>query len=121
MKPSDVVLVVPPLTGTMKKAESEQAAALIIHVCAMLGDKWQPVTFGEIQTAIEAALASGTPTRRERWLRDMVSNPFVRPDVHRLVRDGFAERLSPDGFPLVIRLTQKALGAIESCWVSAGQ
>lgn len=116
-KPSDVLLVVPPLTGTMNHSESEQAAALIVYVCTMKGDTWQPMLFGDVQAAAQAASEATEPTRRERWFRDIMRNPFIRPDVHKLVEEGFAEMLSAEREPIVVQLLPKAFEAIEKRWV----
>ncbi|HEY0881626.1 MAG TPA: hypothetical protein VGE37_03195 [Archangium sp.] len=116
-KPSQVVLTVPPLTGTLKRSEVECAAALIVYVCTVKGDAWQPMTFADLHTALRSALASKERTVREQWICSMVENPFVRPDVHALVDLGFAERLSKDGEKIVVQLQPAALDAIATRWV----
>jgi hypothetical protein len=116
-KPSDVVLLVPPLTDTMRKAEVEQAAALIVYVCTVKGDAWQPMTWNDLQAAIKVALDATEPTAREQWLRAIIRNPFVRPDVHELCNRGFAEKLSKEGEQIVVQLLPTALEAIAKRWV----
>lgn len=119
-KPSEVLLTVPPLCGTMKRAETEYAAALIVFACTAKGDAWQPVTFADIQAAAKAALEMKEPSQRDQWARDILGIPFLRPDVQTLIKLGFAEKLSNDGEPIVVQLTPAALGAIAKRWVPGG-
>ncbi len=54
--PSHVVLIVPPLCGTMKKAEVEFAASVIVQACLHHGDRWQPLLPKQVGEAIRAAI-----------------------------------------------------------------
>jgi len=76
----------PPLLATFKKTESEIAAAYIIRTLQLSGDAWRPVAFPEIA----ARLRADVEAKNEPWAA-LAHNPFARPDVHRLIEDGFAE------------------------------
>lgn len=121
-KPSEVLLIVPPLVGTMKRAEVEYAAALIVFACAWKGDTWQPIRFREVQAASREALEAKDPTPHQQWARDILAVPFFRPDVHSLIALGFAEKL-PNKLPgegeqpMVVQLTPAAFEAIAKRWV----
>lgn len=92
MKPSEIVMHVPPLAATMHKAEAEAAAALIVHACAALGDKWQPISARQIGNTLHADVDA----KREPWV-SLVRNPYWRPDVFELVRRGFARWVDHEG------------------------
>lgn len=134
-KPSEVFLTVPPLMATMKRAETEFAAALIVFACTWRGDAWQPIRFIDVREALKEALvqadlrealASSEPlSARVQWARDVVKNSFLRPDVHALIELGFAEKL-PNKLPgegeqpMVVQLTPAAFEAIAKRWVPGG-
>lgn len=113
-KPSDVTLMIPPLTGTMGKSEVEYAAALIVFVCTAKGDAWQPVTFADVRAAAKEAESAAAPSARQKWLLAALGNPFLHPDVHGLIARGFAEKLP--GPSVVVQLLPAAMTAIER-WV----
>lgn len=131
-KPSEVLLTIPPLTATMTRAEVEYAAALIVFACTWRGDMWQPIRFIDIREALREALvkadlrealASSEPlSARVQWARDVVNNPFLRPDVQSLISLGFAEKL-PNKLPgegeqpIVVQLLPAAFEAIAKRWV----
>lgn len=73
-----------PFVGTFNKGEAEVAAAMLVRACEFHGDRWQPITFAHVKEALK----HDVDTKREpfaTWMR----NPFARPDIHRLVADGF--------------------------------
>lgn len=82
MKPSDIVLLMPPLTACFKKTEAECGAALLVWYCQIHGDKWQAVTPKQLGEAM------GNYMEVEP-LKKWSHNPFFRPDLARLSRDGF--------------------------------
>ena len=103
MKPSDVVLCVPPLTATLGRSEREHAAALIVRACQELGDKWQAVSPRQVGEVLRADVAAG-----RQPFASLGVNPFFRPDVHDLVAKGFATMREDKA----VELTEKALEAI---------
>ena len=84
MKPSDVVLAVPPLTGTFEKSEAECAAALIIRALAATGDTWRPIMWEEITAVLRADMEAKTEP-----IYALFRNPFCRHDVYLLIDKGF--------------------------------
>lgn len=123
-KPSQVLIGVPPLVGTLGRSELEQAAAMIILTCQRLGDAWQAVSLEAVQ---ETLCKLGSRPSLQRFL----SNPSFRPDFEALTEAGFAEwRLAHsvvagrgDGtlfLSSVIALTDKGLKAIRK-WVGPGK
>jgi hypothetical protein len=106
VKPSEIVLGVPPLVGTMGRAEAEFAAALVVLACEANGDRWQAVAWPQITAAAKAALEEG----RRPWLT-LLSNPFYRPDVWELVKRGFARWEGEPGGP--VELTMWGLVAMD--------
>ncbi len=83
--PSQVQLVVPPLAGTMGRAEVEFAAALIVRACQVLGDRWQPISWKQSVEAFKADRDAGREFGR------LMENPVFRPDAYDLVKRGFAQ------------------------------
>lgn len=102
IKPSDIVLVGMPLTGTLGRSERECAAAIIVRACQELGDKWQAVSGRQIADVIRADVAADRMP-----FASLAFNPFFRPDVLDLVEKGFAAR-SGD----LVELTGAGLAAI---------
>src|SRR5574341_1966777 len=104
-KPSQVFLnTVPPLVGTMKHSECEHAAALIVRVCQVRGDKWAPVSPRELGETITADLDA----KVEPWV-SLDKNPFFRPNFHALIEEGFARWSEAEGGPL--EFTDKGIEA----------
>jgi hypothetical protein len=91
-KPSQVVIIVPPLVATMGRAESEHAATLLVLACATKGDTWGPIQPEEVGKAIHVALEE----RREPW-HSLNRNPFFKPDFYELVSKGFARWTQEEG------------------------
>jgi len=114
MRPSDVVLLVPCLVGTLGRSEREMAAALIVRACQLKGDQWGSVGIKEIGETIDADIAAG----RQPLAALNRSSFCPRPDFRDLVKEGFARF---DGDPekdasASIELTHKALRAIRRRW-----
>ena len=84
-KPSQVHLGHPPLTATMRHSESEHAAACLVRVCQAHGDTWAPQTWAAMRDVIR----EDCEAKREP-LASLMRNPFFRPEVGRLIADGFA-------------------------------
>jgi hypothetical protein len=82
MKPSDIVLSMPPLTACFKKSESECAAALLIWYLQTHGDEWQPVFPKQLGEAMKEATDNDL-------LKSWATNPFFSPDMWQLSKDGF--------------------------------
>jgi hypothetical protein len=84
-KPSDVVLHVIPLVGTMRKAEIEFAAACLVRACVMLDDAWQAVPVKKLAALFQTDVEAGLQPMLS-WSRQ----PFVRPAPALMVERGFA-------------------------------
>lgn len=107
--PSDVRLLVPaPLGNTMHKAEAEFAAAIVVLVCQLDGDRWQPVTGDRMAAVLREQLAAGTQLGRF-----FGANPFVRPSPNELVDRGYARWVDDR----TVELTAAAFEAMRP-WVS---
>lgn len=91
-KPSQVVLIVPPLVATMGRAESEHAAALLVFACATKDDTWGPIEPQEMSKIILTAIKE----QREPW-HSLNRNPFFKPDFYELVSKGFARWTAEEG------------------------
>lgn len=85
MKPSHIILTVPPLTDTFRKSEMENAAALMIWILAHNGDTWRPVEPKEIEDLVARPEDKG-------WLNSMFSNPLIKFNFSQLVEDGYITR-----------------------------
>jgi hypothetical protein len=108
--PSGIALVGVPLVGALGKAEIEHAAALIIRVCQVRGDKWQPVD----AEAIGDVLRAEVDAKNEPFC-SLVRNPFFRPDVWALIEKGFGRWTAEPGG--AVELTQQAFDALAR-WVN---
>lgn len=82
MKPSDIVLSMPPLTACFKKTEAECAAAMLVWYCQTHGDEWKPVTPKELGEALKESMGVEP-------VKSWSTNPFFDPDMVRLGLDGF--------------------------------
>lgn len=86
-KPSQVRVDLPiPFVGTFGASEAEQMAALLVLTLARSDDAWRPVKAPEIGQLLQSVLDKPTDPVH-RW----ASNPFMRPDVWRLIKDGYTE------------------------------
>lgn len=112
-RPSQVYLGPVPLGATMRKSETEYAAALLVYACVKLGDQWQPVAIRELGRIIKDALDCG-----EEPVATWASNPFMRPDLEALWLDGYAE-LVGEAPEQTIAFTEKGLDAVRQ-WVQKG-
>lgn len=86
----------PPLTGTLGKAELEHAAACVLYALHSLGRPWtEAILLKEVGIVI---MESDSPVAK-RWK----SNPFFRPRMDALVEAGFATREeTPEGSKLTL-------------------
>lgn len=110
-KPSDVVLRIMPLVGTMKKAEVEFAAALLVRACVRNNDSWAPILPKEMGEAIKQDL-----DEKIEPLFSLNQNPIFRPDLHMLIERGFAEVVGGDKNRGPLQFTQVGFDAM-SKWV----
>lgn len=94
-KPSQVIIIVPPLVATMGRAESEHAAALLVLACQCHGDTWGSMTPRQVGEAIQWALDGN----RDPW-PSLNRNPFFKPDIYELVSKGFARWTENEGGPV---------------------
>lgn len=107
--PNDIRLIdATPLVGCCGRAEVEQAVALIVRACQVMGNRWQPVAWPDIQKVLRADIEAKTPPFA--WL---VRNPFFNPDVHDAIRGGFARWTTADEGGGPVELTPACLAAIE--------
>jgi hypothetical protein len=109
-RPSDVVISLPPLCGTLGKAEIEYAVAMVVRTLAATDDTWRGVSWGEIQGVMRADLAAARDP-----FSAMLRNPFFRPDIHAAVAAGHAIWDGDEGSGPV-RLTLSAVDALRK-WV----
>lgn len=109
-KPSQVVLTVPPLAGTMGRSEREHAAAIIVRVCQVKGDVWRAVTWAEAKEVLKSDLDAGIEP-----MASLLENPFFKPDVGGLTAAGLASR---DGD--TTELTEAGIAALARWVKSAG-
>lgn len=86
MKPSQVVLQIPPLVGTFGRTETECTAALLVFCCQQLGDTWQAVGIDEIVALSKRALDHTLPVPAgEKWFQSFMVNPFIRTSAEELL------------------------------------
>lgn len=111
-RPSQVQLIVPPLCGTMEKAEREFAAALFVRACQVLGDEWKPVALQDLGAVIKADLEA----KREP-LASLSRNPFFRPDFWKLAEGTFGRWTGEPG-QSAIELTEHGIESLRR-WVIA--
>lgn len=91
-KPSDVLILAPaPLAGTMRKAEAEFAAALMVLACKANGDTWGAVTGAQAADAMKREKDAGTA------FGQLLGNPFFRPSINELCDRGFARWIDDHG------------------------
>lgn len=107
-KPSDVRLIPPNLLGdTMRKAEAEWAAGILVLVCQKRGDVWQPVNDDHVVDVLREELEKGSEIGR------LVRSPVFNPDAGELVSRGFGRRLDDR----TVELTEAGFEAIRK-WVA---
>lgn len=102
-RPSDVLLIAPPLVGTMGSSEREHAAALLVRACQVLGDAWQPISFEQIRSVMTDDVSA-----KHDPFASLAVNPFFRPSFEKLCRDGSFVKLT--GEPGALRMEFTALG-----------
>lgn len=113
MKPSEVRMwngVLPFVGSAFGHAETEFAAGLLVLACRFHGDQWQPLITRQLGEMMKKELEP------EGQLHHLKNNPFARPDLRGLVRDGFAEFLGdPDCSdpPTPIQFTAKGMAELE--------
>lgn len=106
-KPSQVQLELW-FVNTFDRFEPEHTAAVIVKVLAMNGDEWRPAQLTELSEGFKTLTADEGPWRTE-W-----NNPFVKVDMHDLVKRGYAEFRGDDA----IAFTEKGLERMRK-WVTA--
>jgi len=118
-KPSGIDLNhVPPLVGTLRRAEAEALAALIVRALQVNGDEWRPIAWAEVVKVFGADVAAD----RQPWAR-LSRNPFFRPGLSALVKEHmdehgapyrFAEHLGePEG---LVQFTPRGISAMAARW-----
>jgi hypothetical protein len=110
-KPSQVLLGPIPLVDTMRRAERELAAAMLVYACAVLGDRWQAVPLKEVARIIGEAFANKV-VPVIHW-----ANPFLKPDPFDLCAAGYATA-SGETPERTIEFTEAGLVAMQR-WVRA--
>ena len=83
-KPSHVALEYF-FVGTFDHLEAENTAAVIVKVLAMNGDAWRSATGEELSAGFQEL------TKDDGMWRRRFNNPFIKIDMHDLVKRGFAE------------------------------
>lgn len=99
-----------PFGATFNNTRAEVCAAFIVRTCHMRDDTWSAVGLLDVADRLRA----DAQAEIEPWA-SMVRNPFLRPDVRRLVADGFAEWVDEGEMPPV-RFTTKGFEAMRK-WV----
>ena len=105
-RPSEIMIGVPPLTGTLGRSEREAAAEAIVMTLARGGNEWRPVNPREVAQMVRADLAENP--NHSLW-----NNPFIRPDYHDLVKHGFARWTNGEPPRCDIELTEEAIGRLQ--------
>lgn len=112
MRPLNVVLLTPPLVGTMGRSEIEVAAALLVRTLQVTGNTWRGVTPKEVGDVLAGDLhAECEPVTS--WNR----NPFIMPDFPGLLQEGFTKYSDPESNAM--EFTAMGLKAIER-WGQGG-
>ena len=111
-KPSQVLLIVPPLVGTMKKAEVESAAAVIVRACQVRGDTWQRIEFDDLVAVVK----DDVENKREP-LSSLMHNPFFRPSFAALSDGSYGRWVDTGKDKHALELTAAGIAAIAK-WVS---
>lgn len=113
IKPSEVLLTDRPLIGMLKDRRVEEAVAVIVRCCQLLGNEWREVTIDEFKnTLIADGINHGTITRS--W----AMTPSFKPNFREALRVGFLEgkrtELSP-GFQIEgpYKIPEKTLALLE--------
>lgn len=107
-RPSDVVLVFPPLVDTVGRFERETAAALIVLANEKSGDTWGPVSRSQVVEVVRGELDRSSS---KSWVHWLVTQPFGHPDFDELVEHGYARWCeAPDPSP--VSLTAKGIAAL---------
>lgn len=87
------VLRATPLVGMFGRAESEQAAAMLVRTLQVNDRSWGPVQPKEIGTMLDAELDEAKAAgKRHPW-----DHPFFRPDFDGLIESGFARWVEQEG------------------------
>lgn len=91
MKPSDIDLTatIPPLVDTMRSAEAEAMASLLVLALAANGDEWRPIGWSEVRDHFLGLIRESV----EPWV-SLARNPFWRPGLSRFL----AEQHDETGF-----------------------
>jgi hypothetical protein len=102
-KPTDVYLGIPPLVGTLGRAEAEYSAALYVRVCQQRGNAWAPVTWSDVKKAMQCDLDGAVPPFGGRspaggLLRNPIFCAAIRPEA--AIKLGFARWAGEDAFEL---------------------
>jgi hypothetical protein len=102
-----------PLTDTFQKAEAEQAAALLIY--ASNPDRWEPSTLAALSARLKAYMGSAEQLGAHAvFVKRWICNPVFRPNIDRLIADGFAEWVGDEteGRKRPVRFTAAGLKAL---------
>jgi hypothetical protein len=110
-KPSQVVLAIPPLCGTMGHAEKEFAAAIIVRCCQAKGDKWQPVSPQMFEEVVKEDLDAKTEP-----FHSLNRNPYFRPSFRELAESKYGRWVAEGGPGCPIELTEEGIEALRR-WV----
>ena len=88
MKPSEILVFdVLPFPGTFGSVEAELMAALYVKTCVRRGDMWAPQDLESLRDTVRQGVYT------DRFVRELVENPFLRLDIQRLVEETDAAHL----------------------------
>jgi hypothetical protein len=94
----------------MKRSETEYGAALVVFALQQRAAGWEPISLKEI-----ARIAGEAIDAKTQPLAGWARNPFARPDLGSMVREGFAVESGPEN-DRSIAFTEKGLKALAH-WV----
>lgn len=108
--PSAIRIVVPPFVGTLGSAELEHAAALLVRACQVRGDRWQAMTYEEMEEVLKVDI-----TEQRGPICRFLRSPFLSPDFARLVEGQWAAWIGEPGKGQ-LELAPRTIIAIAEKW-----
>jgi hypothetical protein len=96
IKPSQIVLFIPPLVGTLGRSELEAAAAVMVSYLAEHGDEWEPIPAKGLGEWLHSL------ANTDHFVTLLLRNPFVRTDFS--FAEGTEEKTIPqEAIDLIVK------------------